>query len=200
MLDNMVFPFPAHHFLFKVFDKLLQRYIEADLINYNTREWNERYNPKKLEQFEEPFAVLTLQKLEAGFVVCLVPLFLSIFVFCFEWLVVAMNLTVFLLIFGNFFEVKKAEQKIRCDLIKVLIANIKANKERNKKMLTELVPKPSFQSLEEQFPTSNINILGSHRSIILPARLSSAWIFFVKKRIESRWFKIKGKFKFFVLN
>lgn len=76
--------FEQFHYMFKIFDRKLQQYIEADLINYNNREWFEEHNPKKHEEYKEPFKVLTLGELEAGFAVCMAPLVLSILVFLFR--------------------------------------------------------------------------------------------------------------------
>lgn len=105
-LESRVFLFPAFHFLFEAFDRKLQQYIEADLINYNIRAWSENFLERSDDR-NEPFAVLKLKDLKAGFVVCLVPLVLSAFVFCIEWLVTIKNLMVFLIIFKKYFDFKK---------------------------------------------------------------------------------------------
>lgn len=118
MLESLVFAFPRNHFLFEVFDRKLQQYIEGDLINYNTREWQESIN-RKTFQHKEPFAVLTFGELEAGFVVCLVPLILSGFVFCIEWLITLKNLLVFIIIFKKLFEEKYLEQKKHSNAMRI---------------------------------------------------------------------------------
>lgn len=100
-----------YDFLFEIFDRKLQQYVEADLVNYNIRRWKDRANPNFFEEIKEPFAVLTLDELEAGFVVCLVPLVLSIFVFAIEWMPTSKDLLVFLFIFKKYFQVKESEQK-----------------------------------------------------------------------------------------
>lgn len=99
--------------MFDVFDRKIQQYLEADLINYNNRFFLELKNPKKFEKFEEPFSVLTLEQLEAGFVVCLVPLLLSIFVFGFECLITLKDFIVFRIIFAKYFQIKDFEQTNR---------------------------------------------------------------------------------------
>lgn len=111
ILESMVFAFPGSHALFEVFDRKLQQYIEADLINYNTRKWQEDVNRKMYKSKKEPFAVLTLEDLEAGFVVSLAPLIMSVFVFIIEWLVNFYHLTKYLMIFKKLFEMKEIEQK-----------------------------------------------------------------------------------------
>lgn len=85
-LESRSLLFGAYHFLFEIFDRKLQQYIEADLVNYNTRKWNEDSNPYNFEENKKPFAVLTLGELEAGFVICIAPLVLSVIVFGIEWL------------------------------------------------------------------------------------------------------------------
>lgn len=94
MLEARAFIFNRNDFLFEVFDRKLQQYIEADLINYNLRRWKEKTNRKKYEHYQEPYAILTFEELEAGFVVCLIPLVLSIFVFAFERIITLKNLRV----------------------------------------------------------------------------------------------------------
>lgn len=92
-----------------VFDRKLQQYIEADLVDYNCRQNKEDNNPKRFKEYKEPFAVLTLRELEAGFVVCLVPLLLTLVVFGVEWIITLKNLVVFLFIFEKYFDLKKLQ-------------------------------------------------------------------------------------------
>lgn len=131
MLESMVFSFHPDHFLYEVIDRKLQQYIEADLINYNVQAFKENNNPKKYKEYEEPFAVLTLEELEAGFVVCLLPFVLSFFVFAIEWTPTLKNLILFLFIFRTLFEVKRLEQKNHAELMKVRIAAVKAMLQKN---------------------------------------------------------------------
>lgn len=111
--------FPRHHFLMNIFDRKLQQYIEGDLIGYSLRPWEELGDPKRYTKHKEPFAVLKLRELEAGFVVCLVPLVLSIYVFAIECMPTLKNLVIFLIIFKKFFDVKKVEQSKHCELMKI---------------------------------------------------------------------------------
>lgn len=109
-LEGVSFEFPPSHFLFETFDRKFQQYIEADLINYNIRKYEEDNNYKAFKSYKEPFSVLTLGELEAGFVVCVVPLCLSIFVFCIEWMVTLKDLVLFMYIFEKYFVLKHLEQ------------------------------------------------------------------------------------------
>lgn len=124
-LESIVFLFLPLHFLYKVFDRKIQQYIEADLINYNVRTWREFNNPKKYEPYKLPFTILTLEELEAGFVISLVPLTLSLVVFCIEWMVMLENLIVFMYIFRNYFKTKLLEQKSYEETIKNKMAAAK---------------------------------------------------------------------------
>lgn len=119
MLESRVLQLPPHHFMFDIFDRKIQQYNEADLVNYNTREYKEICNPKKYAEFKKPYDVLTLADLEAGFVVSLVPLILSILIFALEWMPTLKNLIVFWFVFKKYFEVKRHEQSEHCELIKV---------------------------------------------------------------------------------
>lgn len=118
-LEGLAFMFPQHHFLFEAFDRKLQQYIEADLINFYLRPTREDNNPKKYEEYEEPFAVLTLVELEAGFVVCLVPLVFSLFVFCVEWTPTLKDLIFFQFMFKIYFAMKRIEEQKHLVLMKV---------------------------------------------------------------------------------
>lgn len=126
MLESMVFAFSRRHFLYKVFNRKLQQYIEADLINFNVRSFRESNSPKKFEECKKPFAILTFGQLEAGFVVCLVPFVLSIFVFTMEWASRLQDLIVSLFIFKTFFQVKNFEQKKRLATMRLEIVAAKA--------------------------------------------------------------------------
>lgn len=98
--------FPANHFLFEIFDRKLQQYVEADLISYNILQWNDEDNPEKHVVQMEPFAILTLCQLEAGFVICLASLLLSFLVFCIEWMMNMKDLMIFHFIFKSYFNLK----------------------------------------------------------------------------------------------
>lgn len=128
MLESRAVVFPQFHFLFEVFDKKFQQYLEADLIEYNLRAWKEENNLKKLEQYKEPFEVLTLGDLEAGFVVWLVPLFFSILIFGIEWLPTLHKLIVFLFVFKTFYKLRKSELKARNAMVKIKIHKMQVMK------------------------------------------------------------------------
>lgn len=138
-LEARVIIFPPHQYLFEVFDRKLQLYIEADLIGYHAKKIYEMNNQKKFEVFRKPFAVLTLPQLEAGFVVCLVPLFLSILVFALEWVPALKDLIIFLFIFKVFFCMKKLEQTKHCELMKIKFEKWQALFREKEKIRAETV-------------------------------------------------------------
>lgn len=125
MLLSNVLVFPRYHFLFDIFNRKLQQYFEGGFTNFNTKVFREYMNPKRFEIFEKPFAVLTLIELEAGFVVCMLPLLFSIIVFSLEWLTALKDLTVFLFIFKRYFRMKMSEQKARFKIVKAVPYNYK---------------------------------------------------------------------------
>lgn len=123
MLETIGFAMEPHNFLFDVFNRKLQHYIEADLINYNAMVRAGIYDdPKKYAENKDPFAVLTLKELEAGFVVCIVPFILSIFVFGLEWLRTVLYLAANLFVLNEYFLMRYSEQKRLSEITKVKIA------------------------------------------------------------------------------
>lgn len=125
--------------MYEVFDRKLQQYIEADLVNNNLRAWREEDNVKRFEKYEEPFAVLTLGKLEAGFVACFVPLAMSLVVFSIEWMITLVNLLIPLLVFRAYFEVKNIEAKNEAEamIIKLSAAQVLFREKYFKKVIFE---------------------------------------------------------------
>lgn len=83
----------------------LQKLVEAGLIDYNMRAWLDIIN-QKLWKIESGPKVLTLDELEAGFVVCIAPLVISVVIFCLEWLITLKNFIVFYIILQKMFEVR----------------------------------------------------------------------------------------------
>lgn len=91
----------------KTFDRKLQQLFEADLVNYYMRDFEIVVEKAKTDKnLGEPFKVLTFEELEAGFVVCIVKLLFSIFVFILEWIVTMMYVLIFVKIFQVFYEHK----------------------------------------------------------------------------------------------
>lgn len=123
LLGQDVLTFPKNHYLFEVFDKKLQLVMESGLIDeYMKFEQGFDRSNKKLRQSKEPFKVLTLQELEAGFVISMAPLVLSFLVFCIEWMVALKKLLVLHFTFKTYFWLKKHEQDIQIELNKFKMA------------------------------------------------------------------------------
>lgn len=123
-LEAMAIMLFRGHYLYEVFDRKIQQYIEADLINYNVRVWREVINPKKYEVLKEPFAVLTLEELEAGFVVCFAPLVLSFLAFAIEWIATLKNLVVLHFTIRTYYGVKILEQTEYMKLAKIRLIDV----------------------------------------------------------------------------
>lgn len=88
MTDMKVLRIPANLKLFSSFDKKFQQLIEADLFNFYMRDFDRFIERMKVpRKHNEPFKVLILEELEAGFVVCIVLLAISMLVFAIEWFV-----------------------------------------------------------------------------------------------------------------
>lgn len=98
---------PRDNKFFKIFNEKISQLFEAGLFYQYGKDWLNRRDLKRNEEFTEPFKILTLGELEAGFIVCIVPLVISMLVFGCEWLVVLKDLLVFLAIFRKYFAIKQ---------------------------------------------------------------------------------------------
>lgn len=103
----MALPRDSHYF--KIFNKKILQLVEAGLFDQYGKAWLERRDMKRNEEFAEPFKILTLDELEAGFVVCIVPLLISAAAFLYEWIVALKDLVVFWFIFHTFFGMRRSE-------------------------------------------------------------------------------------------
>lgn len=121
-LEHDVLLFPQRHFFFEVFDRKIQQLLEAHLIDHNLKNDNDEGNLKQFDKHEQPFKVLTLDELEAGFVISIAPLALSLVAFCLEWLVTIKDLFVFFITFKTYFRMKKHEQYQQTELNKIKMA------------------------------------------------------------------------------
>lgn len=106
MTDSNVLYLPAHSIFFNLFNEKFKQMFEAGLFNFYIREITVGFVEKSLKVFKEPFQVLTLEELEAGFVVSLIPLLFAIAVFCVEWMIVLKDLMIMKNIFQVFYEMK----------------------------------------------------------------------------------------------
>lgn len=122
LLQPSVLIFEHHHYLFEVLNKKFEQLLEAHLIEYYIeRDNDEPSYTKRLKKQEKPFKVLTLDELEAGFVVSMAPLVLSFVIFCFEWLSPLKDLLVFLYIFETYYKIRQIEQDQQMQLGKFKI-------------------------------------------------------------------------------
>lgn len=92
--EHKVLYIQAHNRFFNSFNEKFKQMFEAGLFDHYICEAKEIYLRKTREKILEPFKVLTLEELEAGFVVCLLPLLLAMAIFCCEWIVVSKNFAV----------------------------------------------------------------------------------------------------------
>lgn len=83
MMSGMMFP--INHKLFESFDKKLQQLMTGGIIDHYREYYHEYSSPKRYDYlYPVKPKVLSLQLLEAGFVVWLVSLLLSVIVFILE--------------------------------------------------------------------------------------------------------------------
>lgn len=110
MMDCHAFVLYPLNFFFEILDRKLQQYIEGDLIDYNKRAHFKDSDPKKFEVHQESFAVLTLNELESGFAVSMLPLVFGVFLFIAEWIPRLKELIIVLYIFKTYFDVEHSHQ------------------------------------------------------------------------------------------
>lgn len=106
MLEKVATFFLPHDLFFETFDKKIQQMFEAGIIALCLKYHEDTFKPNKFQSQQESFKVLTLTELKAGFVISLVPLVFTFFIFCIEWLPTIKNYIVISYTFREFFKVK----------------------------------------------------------------------------------------------
>lgn len=133
MLQPMVIIFRSRNFISQLFDIKIQQLSQLGLIDYYIRKDDEEYNLQKFKSFEQPFKVLTLEELHAGFVVSTSPLILSLVVFCLEWIVTLFNYLIFYATFKAYFDMRSIEQNHEIALSKINLQIILKKRAENEK-------------------------------------------------------------------
>lgn len=79
--------FRRNHKLFEIFNEKCQQLFEGGFFENYVQDYRNDKNPKRYEKFAEPEGpkILTMKHLEAGFMVWIVSVMFSIFVFMCEW-------------------------------------------------------------------------------------------------------------------
>jgi hypothetical protein len=79
---------PHNHRFFEIFYEKTKQIIPYGLIDHFNKDTKDAFNPKRFAQPSiENFKPMTLEHLEAGFVVWIITLMVPIAVFIFEWIV-----------------------------------------------------------------------------------------------------------------
>lgn len=87
-LDIRGLVFPRNHGFYEIFNKKLQQYFESGLIGRYVSSTKAFLNPKRYAHlFAASPQVLTMEHLQAGFVIWLVSILVSLTAFTLEWLV-----------------------------------------------------------------------------------------------------------------
>lgn len=119
----------ANDVLSEILPKKLQQLNEAGLIEYYMRYYFDAVS-KIVLRTESGSKVLTLEELEAGFVVCMIPMGISLVAFCIEWLITLKHLTVYQFIFKKLFDSSLSSQQAA---FKIWIKKLKSNKKIKEK-------------------------------------------------------------------
>lgn len=97
--------FNKGHKLYEVFDRKLQDLFVTGIIERNIRITTDRGNPKRFAHlYRDGPEVLTMEHLEASFVICLAPLSLALIAFLFEWIIRIVEYTICKSIFKAFYQ------------------------------------------------------------------------------------------------
>lgn len=104
LLDMKALVIKQHNKYFDLIDKKLQQLFESGIFATFFRFFDVKLDPKRFEELKTHKA-LSFDELEAGFVICFVPLFFCIAVFCFEWSVVFKDFIIYRNVFEKLFEV-----------------------------------------------------------------------------------------------
>lgn len=87
--------FSKNHKFYETFDRKLQEIFEAGVVGRHIRTHEDYANTKRYAHlYQRGPKVLTLEHLEAGFVICLVPLSFAIIAFIFEWIIKIVEYTI----------------------------------------------------------------------------------------------------------
>lgn len=93
--------FPRNHRLFAAFDKKFEKLFTAGIVSKHQDHWSFNYlrNPKRYEHLSPNGPrKLTLEHLEAGFVIWLISVSIAVMVFLLQWIVMLENFFIFKLL------------------------------------------------------------------------------------------------------
>lgn len=103
MLERIASDVLPHNKLFDLIDRKMQQFFEGGLINRFMIADLRILDKNRFRKFEDPFKILNLEELEAGFVISFAPLLLAVAAFGFEWLTVLKHFIIQKCIFEAFF-------------------------------------------------------------------------------------------------
>lgn len=133
LLEMRMLAAKKHNKLFDAIDRKIQQMFEGALFAPVVVWLNEILDKKMYEKGKVPFKVLTFDELEAGFVICFMPLLSTIFVFCSEWIVVLKDYILVKSIFDVFFKIQRNQLKAQSkNVILKLVMLKKIAEERQK--------------------------------------------------------------------
>lgn len=103
-LETSGLSLPKNHKFYDLFNDKLQQLFQSGIISYYNEFWTEWLDPKRYAHLymEEP-QILTLEHLEAGFVIWLISLTFAVLVFVIEWFVRAKDFIVMKYLLNSYF-------------------------------------------------------------------------------------------------
>lgn len=100
--------FPHHDRLFQVFDDKMQQLFEGGIIEYHYADFYKKLKSSNIQESDEP-QVLTMDLLEAGFVVWVISISLTALTLICEWLIKLRYLLLVKYIFRAYYQHKWSE-------------------------------------------------------------------------------------------
>jgi hypothetical protein len=110
--SRKVLVFPQNHRFYEIFNKKIGQLVTAGIINHLANDFKDVVNMKKFSQLKSDEVVpMSLEHLEAGFVIWLVSMIFPFVAFAFEWIVTLKDFMIFQRMFEAF--VKDFENNAR---------------------------------------------------------------------------------------
>jgi hypothetical protein len=159
MGSRKVFIFPQHHRFYETFDRKIVQLVTAGIINHLASEFKDVINTKRFSRLKsEEVEPMSLEHLEAGFVIWLVSMIFPIVAFAFEWVVTFKSFIVFERIFEEF--IKSLENNARNRNKNMTETLIQKDKPKRRSSQQCESPKIEFKPNEnqtDQFQVSQID-------------------------------------------
>lgn len=122
LLEMTVLVAVRYNKLFDLIDRKMQQLFEGGIFHRFNKKVQRFLDIERFRKHTEPFAVLTFDELEAGFVICFASLLFAVAAFALEWLVVLNYYCLVKWIFDAFFRIQEDVIKGQSENLKLKMA------------------------------------------------------------------------------